>query len=655
MKRIACLILPLFQKLYKSLSIILCVSTPLFALSPQMELQKCKPALLAQLNQQKRVKAEGCPVSQKLITWLGIIRDADQFTPKELAIFLNSNSHWPHHEKLCRLAEETITKKGSPEEIFVWFENHPPQTPLGALAYAKAHMRLKEKTKAAKVILTAWRTMDMTKAEESKYVTSFGHLLQEKEHLARLNMLLWNGDVPTAKRLLVHIPIATRKVAEIRLAFLEGKTTEALKRMQALPAQLRNNEGLLYEKVKYYRKQDEVQPAVQILLKTSVSPAHAAQWWKERNYFTRELIALQDYQTAYKLLRNHHLEAGSEDFATAEWLMGWLSLRFLNRPNEAKQHFETVLANVKGAISKARGAYWMGRVYEAQHNNEQAAKWYSKAAKYKTTYYGQLAAAKIQEAPYPSLAKAPSATAEEKKRFEQKDIVQAVHLLKGLGSSASHELSKFLLHIADKADNKAERELSVMLAHAYSPYDVVWTAKKAGYAEPITLAKAYPTVTIPKRGQRIPEKALVMAITYQESRFNPTAVSSAGATGLMQFMPSTASQEAKRIGIKHSVSKLTDPSHNVTLGSSHLSHLLDEFNGSYILATAAYNAGNTPIHRWLAQLGNPHQGKIDVVDWIELIPYGETRNYVMRVLENVTLYRSLDGAPKKTLIEDLKS
>lgn len=516
-------------------------------------------------------------------------------------------------------------------------------------------MRLKEKTKAAKVILTAWRTMDMTKAEESKYVTSFGHLLQEKEHLARLNMLLWNGDVPTAKRLLVHIPIATRKVAEIRLAFLEGKTTEALKRMQALPAQLRNNEGLLYEKVKYYRKQDEVQPAVQILLKTSVSPAHAAQWWKERNYFTRELIALQDYQTAYKLLRNHHLEAGSEDFATAEWLMGWLSLRFLNRPNEAKQHFETVLANVKGAISKARGAYWMGRVYEAQHNNEQAAKWYSKAAKYKTTYYGQLAAAKIQEAPYPSLAKAPSATAEEKKRFEQKDIVQAVHLLKGLGSSASHELSKFLLHIADKADNKAERELSVMLAHAYSPYDVVWTAKKAGYAEPITLAKAYPTVTIPKRGQRIPEKALVMAITYQESRFNPTAVSSAGATGLMQFMPSTASQEAKRIGIKHSVSKLTDPSHNVTLGSSHLSHLLDEFNGSYILATAAYNAGNTPIHRWLAQLGNPHQGKIDVVDWIELIPYGETRNYVMRVLENVTLYRSLDGAPKKTLIEDLKS
>jgi soluble lytic murein transglycosylase len=654
MKRNACLILSLFQKLHKPLSISLCLSTPLFALSPQMELQKCKPALLAQLNQQKRIKAQGCPVSQNLITWLGIIRNADQFTPKELATFLNANSHWPHHEKLCRLAEETIAKKGSPEEIFVWFENHSPQTPLGALAYAKAHVRLKEKTKAAKVILTAWRTMDMTKAEESKYVTSFGHLLQEKEHLARLNMLLWNEDIPSAKRLLAHIPITTRKVAEIRLAFLEGKTTEALKRMQALPSQLRDNEGLLYEKVKYHRKKDEVMPAVQILLKTSVTPGHASQWWKERNYFVRELIALQDYQTAYKLLRSHHLEAGTEDFATAEWLMGWLSLRFLNRPNEAKQHFETMLANVKGAVSKARGAYWMGRVYEVQNKNEQAAKWYSKAAKYKTNYYGQLAAAKIHDAPYPTLAKTPSATTEEKKRFEQKDIVQAAHILKGLGSGAAHELSKFLLHIADTAENKAERELSVMLAHAFAPSEVVWTAKKAGNKEPVTLAKAYPTVSIPKRGQRIPEKALVMAITYQESRFNPTAVSPAGATGLMQFMPATAAREAKRIGIKHSVSKLTDPSHNVTLGSSHLSHLLDEFNGSYILAAAAYNAGNTPVHRWLTQLGNPHQGKIDVVDWVELIPYGETRNYVMRVLENVTLYRSLDGAPKKTLIEDLR-
>lgn len=654
MKRIDCLILPLFQKLYKPLSIILCLPSPLFALSPQMELQKCKPALLAQLNQQKRIKAEGCPVSQKLITWLGILRDAEQFTPKELSAFLNANSHWPHHEKLCRLAEETITKKGSPEEIFVWFENHPPQTPLGALAYAKAHMRLKEKTKAAKVIINAWCTMDMTKAEESKYITSFGHFLQEKEHLARLNMLLWNGDVPTAKRLLPHIPIATRKIAEIRLAFLEGKTTEALKRMQALPTQLQDNEGLLYEKVKYYHKQDEVQPAVEILLKTSASPIYASQWWKERNYFVRELIALKDYQGAYKLLKKHRLEAGCEDFATAEWLMGWLSLRFLNRPNEAKQHFETFLANVKGAISKARGAYWMGRTYEAQHKNEQASKWYSKAAKYKTTYYGQLAAAKIHDAPYPSLAKAPSATPEEKKRFEKKDIVQAAHILKGLGSSASHELSKFLLHIADKADNKAERELSVMLAHAYSPYDVVWTAKKAGYAEPVTLAKAYPTVTIPKRGQQVPEKAFVMAITYQESRFNPTAVSSAGATGLMQFMSSTASEEAKRIGIKHSDKKLTNPQHNVTLGSSHLSYLLGKFDNSYILAAAAYNAGTTPVYRWIEERGNPHTGPIDVVDWVELIPYSQTRDYVMRVMENVTLYRSLDGSPKKTLIEDLR-
>ncbi|EKE09469.1 MAG: hypothetical protein ACD_16C00165G0008 [uncultured bacterium] len=651
MKRITCLTLLLLQKLYKPFSLILCLSTPLLSLSPQVELQNCKTALLSQLNEHKRIKVTGCPLAEKLITWLGILRDADQFTPKELATFLNANSHWPQHEKLCRLAEETITKKESPEEIFLWFEKHPPQTPLGALAYAKTLMRLKEKTKAAKVIVNAWKTMDMTKDEESKFITSFGHLLQEKEKLARLNTLLWSGELSTAKRLLPHIPVSVRKVAEIRLAFLEGKTTEALKKMQSLPLQLRQNEGLLYEKIKIHRQKDEVEPATQILLKASMSSDHASQWWKERNYFARELIATKDYQTAYKILQNHRLKPGTEDFVNAEWLMGWLSLRFLKLPDQAKRHFET-LTDAKGAISKARGAYWMGRVYEAQKINKQAATWYTKAAKYKTTYYGQLASAKIRDKSYPSLAKATSATPKEKRRFEQKDLVQAAYILKGLGKPAASELSKFLLHIAEQAETKGEGELSVFLADSLSPYDVVWAAKKAGFKEPVTLAKAYPTCKIPQRGQMIPEKALVMAVIYQESRFNPTAVSSSGAMGLMQFMSSTASQEAKRLGIKHSDKKLADPQYSLILGASHLSHLLSAFNNSYLLTAAAYNAGETPVHRWVEQFGDPCQG--DVVDWVELIPYGQTRNYVMRVLENIAPYRALEGQPQKTLVNDLQ-
>ncbi len=622
-------------------------ASSLHALSPQQELKACKSALLAQLNEQKRLKVQGCPVSQKLVTWLGILRDPHQFTPHELTTFLKNHSHWPHHEKLCRKAEKAIIEKASFQEILAWFGEHPPETPAGVISYAKALLSHNERTKAAKIAITAWKSMELTKSEEKKFMATFGHLLQEKDHIARLQFLLWEGQRDNAKRLLVHVPLNVRKIAEIRIAFLEGK-------FKPIPSKYAKDEGLLYEVVRYYRKQDAVQEASQILLSLSPSKAYTEKWWKEQNYFARELIALGDYQTAYQLIQRHDLEPGSEDFANAEWLSGWLALRFLNKPKEAQRHFETLFANVQGAVSKARGAYWMGRTYESQAQVDFAGKWYRKGAHYKTTYYGQLAAAKLREKSYPSLTTAPKATSAEKKKFEQKELVKAAHILKGLGKGACHELSKFLLHIADQAKTKGEKELAVHLAHALSPTDIVWVAKKAGYSEPVLLKKAYPLCTIPRKGQAVPEKAFVMAIAYQESRFNPTAKSSAGAVGLLQLIPATAAREAKRLKISHKESKLCDPHHNLLLGTAHLSRMLDHFDKSYILAAAAYNAGHTPVQRWIQQFGDPRQGEIDIVDWIELIPYAETRNYVMRVLENITIYRSLEGQPQKTLLDDLQ-
>jgi len=645
--------IPFFKKLYKAFSVGICLATPLHALSPAQELKACKSALIAQLNEQKRLKTAGCPVAQKLVYWLGILRDAEQFTPQELITFLSTHEHWPRHEKLCKKAEEVITKKGTSKEILAWFERYPPQTPTGAIFYGKALLSHNEKTKAAHLIVNAWQSMEFTKNEEKKFLTLFGDFLQEKNHNARLQFLLWADNVNDAKRLLSHVPNSVRKAAEVRIAFLEGKSN-ASEKMQTLPLKQRNDEGLLYELAKWHRKQKEFSEAAQILIKAPMNLAHAQKWWKEQNYIAREFIALGQYQVAYQLIQNHRLEPGNEDFANAEWLSGWLALRFLDKPKEALRHFETLLASVEGAVSKARGAYWMGRTYEHQGEIDLARKWYRKAAKYKTIYYGQLAAAKLREKPYPSLAATPKTTAEEKNRFEQEDLVSAAHILKGLGKSASHELSKFLLHIAGQMKTKGERELAVHLAHSLSPNDVVWAAKKAGYSEPVALKKAYPVCPIPNKGQKMPEKALVMAVAYQESRFNPTAISSAGAVGLLQLCPKTAAQEAKRLGVKHCESKLCDPTHNLLLGSSHLSYLLNNFESSYILTLAAYNAGPDPVARWLNEFGDPRQGEVDIIDWIELIPYAETRNYVMRVLENITIYRSLEGQPKKTLIDDLQ-
>lgn len=631
----------------------ICLTTPLQALSPDQELKACKSALLSQINEQKRIEVEGCPVGQKLLLWLGILRNPEQFTPQELTTFLTSHSHWPHHEKLCQKTEEVIKKKASPKEILTWFRKYPPQTPDGVILYAKILINHQEKAKAIKIAAEAWRTREMTRAEEKNFSKHFSHFLQEKDHIARLHFLLWNENVEEAKRFMVHVPVAQRKVAAVRIAFLEGHTN-ALQKMQGLPAKLRQDEGLLYEQAKWHRKRKEYQEAAQILLSMHSKSAYADNWWKERNYIAREFIALKDYQAAYHIAQHHGLEPKTENFANAEWLLGWLALRFLDKPNEAERHFKVLLANVKGAISKARGAYWIGRVHERQEEIALAEKAYRNAAKYKTTYYGQLAAAKLRENPYPVLAGAPKATTAEKKRFEQSDLVKASYILKSLGNDAAHELSKFLLHIADQSKTREERELAVQLAHKLSPYDVVWAAKKAGYSEPVLLKIGYPIHTVPRKGQVIPEHALVMAVTYQESRFNPTAQSSAGAMGLMQLRPLTAAEEAEKLGIAHKESKLFDSQHNLLLGSSHLSRLLDSFEHSYILTLAAYNAGPTPVRRWLTNFGDPRLKEIDIIDWIELIPYSQTRDYVMRVLENVTNYRSLKGPPKKTLIHDLQ-
>lgn len=654
MTKILELSLPSFKKLYKSFYLFLCIPGSLQAISSGQELKTCKSALLSSLKGQRPSHFKNCPVSQKLSMWLGILRKPEQYSPQELLTFMKENPHWPSQNRLSLKIEEVMVKKGTSGEIHAWFNLHSPQTPEGSMAYAKALLAHNKRVKSAKVIVSSWQTMDMSRQEEKKMLARFGHLLQEKNHLARLHLLLGKGEVDAARRLLSHVPVTSRKIADVRISFLKDHP-KVLKKMQSLPSSLRKDEGLSYEKAKWHRNRKEFLEAAQILKATPSSRQFAAMEWKERNYIARELIGMRDYQAAYQVLKPHNLQPGTEDFANAEWLLGWLSLRFLANPEEALLHFKSLYDNVKGAVSKARGGYWMGRAYEAQNNFEKASNWYRKASPYKTIFYGQLATAKLREKPYPNLATTLKATTEEKKRFEAKDVVKAAHILKGLGREASSDLRVFLLHIADKTKSQSDQHLAVHLAHALDPQQVVWVAKKAGYQKPVLLKMAFPLLSIPQiKGSSLPEKAFVMAIIYQESRFLPAEKSHAGAMGLMQLMPATAAKEAKRLKIKHKESMLFTPHHNLKLGASHLGHLLNNFENSYVLSAAAYNAGPEPVTRWLEEIGDPRLGDVDIVDWIELIPWYETRNYVQRILEIVTVYRSLEGTPKKTLIDDLQ-
>lgn len=650
--------IPLFKKLYKifpciSFGYSLVLTAPLYGLSTAQELKSCKSALLSQINEQKRLEVQGCPISEKLVYWLGILRDPHQFTPSELSSFLDSHGHWPHHEKLCKKAEEVISDKASPDEVLVWFENHPPQTPEGVIVYGNTLLSNNQEQKAIQVVGNGWATMSLTKAQEKEFLTYFSQLLQKKHHIARLEFLLWDENVEEAKRLLARVPVYNQKIAKVRIGFLEN-TGDALQKMEALPSELHKNEGLLYEKAKWHRKRKDFEDASQILLKAPIGALNAKKWWREQSYIAREFLALREYNTAYQIVKRHNLKTDLQELGEAEWFAGWLALRFLDKSNTALKHFKTLAANVKGAVSKSKSAYWIGRTYEAKGETSLAGEAYSKAARYKTTYYGQLAAAKIKEKPFPVLSAAPRATKAEKERFHRNELVKAAHILKGLGGGADHELIKFLFEIAGQAETKAERELSVQLAHMLSPYDVVWTAKKAGYSEPVLLKTAFPTLPIPRKGQKIPEHPLVMAIAYQETRFVPWARSEANAMGLLQILPTTGAEQAKALGIPHREEKLLDPHHNLVLGSAYLSHLLDNFMGSYVVLFAAYNAGPGRVEKWLKEFGDPRSGNVDIIDWIEMIPYAETRNYVMRVLENVSNYRSaLQEDPKKTIIDDL--
>lgn len=292
----------------------------------------------------------------------------------------------------------------------------------------------------------------------------------------------------------------------------------------------------------------------------------------------------------------------------------------------------------------------MGRTFEQTGDLARAQKAYKDAARYKTIYYGQLSAAKVQEKSYPHLRPV-KATTGQKAEFKKKELVQAVYLLKKQGSSVRDLLQKFLIHIGEQAETPAEKEMAIQLAHELHTPAVVWVARKVGFEDPIHLKIAYPTCDIPRV---CVEKAFVCAVAYQESRFDPEVVSDKGAKGLLQLIGPTAAREAKRLGVAHSERKLFDPKHNLLLGSSHLSSLLKDFKGSYILVAIAYNAGPHVARRWITELGDPRQCGMDIIDWIELIPYGETRNYVQRVLETVTVYRCLEGSPCATLLDDLQ-
>jgi soluble lytic murein transglycosylase len=396
----------------------------------------------------------------------------------------------------------------------------------------------------------------------------------------------------------------------------------------------------VFEHLRARRKKDMVDTAVQILLARPDEPVRPNAWWAERQAIARRVLAGGNADLAYRIIEQHGLIEGNA-FSEAEFLLGYIALRYMKQPALAFEHFSQILTRVNTPYAKSRAGYWGGRAAEAQGKSELAAKWYAAGADHMATFYGQLAAHQLGHDAPPRPVPEPVPDADELSQFNNNEIVRAARIFFDLGDRDHGKV--FLLHLANNAKTPQMFAMLAELGETSGRIDLaIAVAKRAIEAGTPLMIHGYPVTTLPSGG--LAERSLLFAIVRQESAFERDAVSRVGARGLMQLMPATASFIANKMQLPFSADRLTaDGSYNVLLGRAYLETLIDDFGGSYALAIAAYNAGPSRVRLWLHDYGDPRGGSIDMVDWIEMIPINETRNYVQRVLENLQIYRGQIG------------
>ncbi len=555
--------------------------------------------------------------------------------------FLRESPDWPEPEVLRRQAEDRIGPEVPPTEVFRYFTAFPPLTSAG-------HMRRLEAAQAAspndvrRLASESWRNATFRNSDELEFLNRYGTLLSGDDQVARFDRLMAEGKTNVARDLLPKLPPDQQPLANARLAMATRAADATTVLRGVAPAKL-DTPTVRLERAQWARRTGNLDEARALLAKPATGQAgsQADAWWNERNQVARDLLAAGKAAEAYALVSQHGLTRGVS-FAEAEFLAGWIALRHLRKPGEAQKHFQTLHDGVSTDISRSRAAYWLGRSHETAGRAREAGDWYARAANYGQTFYGQMAARKLPGTAA-KLPVDPVASVQDRQALGGRELVT---MTRYLGQAGDAERTRpFLLRLARMVTAPGEVALLAQLAVEMKRPDVALTIARRGAEGGVVLFdSAFPVVDLGSTGAV--ERALALAVTRQESSFNAAAVSSSGALGLMQLLPGTARDVAGRLGVPFIQDKLTrDPAYNVQLGSQYLSEMLGRFGGSYELALAAYNAGPNRVARWLETMGDPRSGKIDMVDWIEMIPFRETRNYVQRIMEGVVVYRDrLNGS-----------
>ncbi len=598
---------------------------------------------------------------RKTAQWMWLRKHMVRADAAQLLDFANANSRWPLAGTFRAMGEAKLLLHGSSDALNAHFSRHKPTSAAGRAAYAKHLLARGEKDKARAALKRAWRSPALPDAAV-KYIRSTANLralLTRADDEARLWHLIMAQKTRRAVRFSRYLPRAHQRAAAVARALMR-RQRGAVTQYRRLPAAMRGKQALRYALARHYRRQ--VKPMQALAVLKDVPASHARQirpdqWWTEKRLTARHLLQLKHrkhWPTAYRLAASHGFNSGKHAFR-GEFLAGFIAFEKLGQPKTALKHFERLPKLAKSRTWKSKGWYWTGRARERLGDIEGARRAYQAAAKTPTVYYGLLAREKLGLGRKPIPLKQAWPTTRSKCRVAAHELGYAVRLLARAGEKSSLRL--FVWPLAYSFNKPAELAAAAGLIWDLSgPANAVRLAKAAG-ARGIDIDNyGYPTRALPKHTTRekVLELPVVLALVRQESEFDHSAHSGVGARGLMQLMPSTARIEAGKLGVRYHVGWLhTRPAYNLMLGRYHLARIMENFSGSYPMAFAAYNAGGGNVRKWLASYGDIRTGSPDPVEWVELIPFTETRNYVQKVLQGVHVYRTRLKRPMRPVSQDL--
>ena len=603
----------------------------------------------------KEVGKSRSKLLNELVTWMYLKEPSNNLAFRDYRRFINKNPEWPRINRLRYLAEHKINfKEVKPKEVIKFFDKQDPLSGYGKIKLGEAFLTRGEKNKAHDLIADGFKTANLSSIEHRYLNKKFRNLLTKEDYIERAKYLAWEQDFYELRRTIRYLPSGYKELYFARFALMT-RSYGVDSAIAKVPAQFKNDIGLQFDRAKWRRKRGRYDSTLEIINNLPQNPKLLVKpdlWFKEKFIIARSRINKKRFDEAYELLINHGV-LDSGNLAKAEWHAGWLALRFLNKPDVAVQHFKTMYDGVNYPISKSRAAYWVGKAYEQLGKDQNAKDWYKKSSVFNTTFYGQLASAKINKKDF-KVKNNYTFSQEDYKKLLKTDLARAVILLDELDMSLKSK--DILRHLGSEERSIKEQVLAGKLSQQVGRLDfAIQIAKQTSYQNKNLLELNYPIIETPKvvSKRTILPQEVILSLIRQESEFDRDANSWVGAKGLMQIMPATGRLVSKQAGLRYSRSRLIeDEFFNLQLGSYYISGLNDEFNGAIYMAFAGYNAGPHRVRRWVKRFGDPRKGEIDPIDWIELIPFTETRNYVQRVIENIQVYKYVIN--KKTVTNNIE-